>query len=348
MSSFRGVALASWLTLALIAAGPSAVRCDDGPDRATGDAPAAPAAAATADPNAVRILSGGVPSGVADLKAMQQHLQRMSDKLLSCTVGIRLGPVRGSGVIVSSEGMVLTAAHVAGKPNVECEVVLADGRAVRARTLGLNRNVDAGLIQILEKAEWPFVEMAKAEPAKVGQWCVATGHPGGYEAGRKPVVRLGRVLEVSDSVLITDCTLVGGDSGGPLFDAHGRVIAVHSRIGNMLAANLHVPVPAYIRSWDRLVKGDAWGHLPGQAPFLGVRGEPDANEAKIAEVFDGMPASKAGLQVGDVVLKLDGQPVGDFNSLSKMVGDKTPEQRVVLEVRRGDQVLQITVVLGKR
>ncbi|MCL6480244.1 MAG: trypsin-like peptidase domain-containing protein, partial [Firmicutes bacterium] len=72
-------------------------------------------------------------------------------------------------------------------------------------------------------------------------------------------VRLGRVQWRNENLIRTDCTLVGGDSGGPLFDMHGKVIGIHSRIGPSLATNLHVPVNTYRQTWDRLAQGEVWG-----------------------------------------------------------------------------------------
>lgn len=300
-----------------------------------------------------RLFAGETPKTVADLKIMQQRLHELSEAIMPTTVGVRIGQVRGSGVIVDEQGTVLTAAHVAQRPNVDCELVLFDGQVVKAKTLGLNKGADAGMIRITGpnpvdgSNRWTYAKLAEL-PTKVGQWCLAAGHPGGYEAGRKPVLRLGRVLESGDNVLITDCTLVGGDSGGPLFNALGEVVGIHSRIGSMLASNLHVPAPAYSRSWDRLVQAESWGHLPGQSPFLGVRGESDAPNAVVAEVFEGMPAAKAGVRTGDVVVRLAGKEVSDFASLNKLVQDHNPDERVSLVVRRGEQLLMLEVVLGRR
>src|SRR3954454_13544557 len=110
--------------------------------------------------------------------------------------------------------------------------------------------------------------MGKSSALKKGQWCIATGHPGGYRPGRTPVVRLGRILEANAEALRTDCTLVGGDSGGPLFDMAGRASAIHSRIGGFITATIHVPVDTYRDTWDRLVKAEVWSGL--DAPYMGV------------------------------------------------------------------------------
>ena len=94
-----------------------------------------------------------------------------------------------------------------------------------------NRTIDAGLMKITDPGDFPSVEMGLSDLLKDGQWCLATGHPGGYQADRKPVLRLGRVLLSDNNTITTDCTLVGGDSGGPALDSQGRVIGVASRGG---------------------------------------------------------------------------------------------------------------------
>src|SRR5690606_1520398 len=120
-------------------------------------------------------------------------------------------------------------------------------------------SIDSGLMEITDQGDFPAVEMGDSSKLKRGQWVLALGHPGGFESGRRPVLRLGRILDVEDDAIRTDCTLVGGDSGGPLFDMQGRVIAIHSRIGGPLTANIHVPVNVYKENWDRLAAGEAWG-----------------------------------------------------------------------------------------
>ena len=295
-----------------------------------------------------RIFDGQAPQSIDELKALETHLQTLAKKVIPCTVGVRVGAAQGSGVIISEDGYVLTAAHVVGRPNIDVTFVLPDGRTVKGKTLGMNRGIDAGLMKISGDEKWPHLEMGKSEPLKEGQWCIATGHPGGYEKGREPVLRFGRVLKNHDTVVMTDCTLVGGDSGGPLFDLEGNVIGINSRIAGPLNANMHVPVDTFRDTWDRLVAAEAWGSMPGQSPFLGVQGEPEAKDARIAKVYPNTPAEKAGLQVGDVILKFDGDEITDFASLSELVGDKAPGDKVKLEVKRGDETIKIDVVIGRR
>ncbi len=119
-------------------------------------------------------------------------------------------------------------------------------------------SADAGLMKIADKGPWPHVEMGHSAELRPGVWCLALGHPLGYEKDRPPVVRVGRILRVGPTLVQSDCPLVGGDSGGPLFDLQGRVIAIHSRIGGPTDINLHVPVDVFHENWERLTKGEAW------------------------------------------------------------------------------------------
>jgi len=295
-----------------------------------------------------RIYAGGEPKSVAELKVMERHQQELAKRLVSCTVGIVVGPAHGSGVIVSKDGYVLTAAHVAGKPDRQATFILPDGRKAQGKTLGLYRTLDAGLMKITDEGPWPFAEKAESDGIDVGGWCVATGHPGGFQEDRKPVVRIGRILLKDKFAITTDCTLVGGDSGGPLFDMSGKVIGINSRIGRFLTANMHVPIAAYHETWDRLVKGEAWGHFPGSGPFIGVQGDPKSDEAKVARVFPRSPAQKAGVKPNDVIVRYGNREVTDFESLQMCVNDSQPGDKVSLEVRRGEETVKLELVIGKR
>src|SRR5262249_29460282 len=215
-----------------------------------------------------------------DLKVIQQQVRKVLDKVLPCTVGVRIGPGQGSGVVVSKDGYVLTAGHVSGPPGRPAVVILPSGKKVKAKTLGVNRGMDSGLIKITEEGEWPFAEMGKSADLKKGQWCLAVGHPGGFRPDRTPVVRLGRVVTNLKSIVHTDCTLVGGDSGGPLFDLEGKVIGIHSRIGGPVTADPHPPGGTHPHRWGELAQGEAWGGGVGGgvAPRgeNGVDAQPDA------------------------------------------------------------------------
>ncbi len=323
------------------------------------------------------VYAGSPPDSIQQLRLMERHQRQLARLVAECTVGVRVGASQGSGVLISEDGLVLTAAHVASRADAPCVIVLPDGRQVPGRTLGLNRTRDAGLVKILgdgkqdnerpeeddaatgdratspRQEKWPHLEMAPDGTVKQGMWCLATGHPGGFERGRRPVVRVGRVLFVSPSLIRTDCVLVGGDSGGPLCDMQGRVIGIHSRIGGPITMNLHIPVKPFRDSWDRLVAAEAWGAPPGSRPVItgaviGVSADPLASDARIGSVDEGLPADRAGIRRGDVILRFDGEAVPDFSTLAKLVRSHLPGDVVLVELRRGDEMIQLKLKIGQR
>jgi serine protease Do len=287
------------------------------------------------------------PAGIDDLRQMETHLRRLVDQLTACTVGIQIGPAQGSGVIVSEDGYVLTAAHVSGRPGRKVEIVFPDGHKTPGTTLGRDQVLDAGLIRIDDTAtKWAHAEMADWSTVKAGHWCIATGHPGGFQDDRKPVFRLGRVIFASRRIVQTDCELVGGDSGGPLFDASGKVIGINSRIGEETDKNFHVPISAYTESWDRLVASESFRSHSGA--LLGLTGKPHQLGLEITTVYPDDPAAKAGVQVGDILVTFAARPVRDIDQLYELVGRQPPNRRVKLELLRDKVEVEVEVRLGVR
>ena len=224
------------------------------------------AAAALADPAppdaAPAVPSTGPPSGIADLKAMERQIQKV---LLSVSPGVVAVSPGGSGVVVSKDGYVLTVAHLGQQAGRRVTITFPDGRRVTGKTLGNDRGVDAGMVKITDEGEWPSVEMGKSADLEVGQWCLALGYPVSFEHGKAPVLRIGRVLRANSRMIVTDCTIMGGDSGGALFDLEGKLIGVSSRCDSSVTANVHVPVDCYHESWTRLAGGEDFNSRRGTA-----------------------------------------------------------------------------------
>ncbi|MFV2065518.1 MAG: trypsin-like peptidase domain-containing protein [Pirellulales bacterium] len=197
------------------------------------------------------------------LLKFETKIRSAAKRAIACTVGLRIGHTMGSGVIISGDGYVLTAAHVSRQAGLPVKIFLADGRTAAGKTLGANRTTDAGLVQIDPPGPWPHATRAargRAGPATAaGRWCVATGHPSGYQRGRPPVLRMGRILNAARDAIVTDCVLKQGDSGGPLFDIEGNLLGIHERIGHGLANNVHLPLRLFHTDWSRLVQGEVWG-----------------------------------------------------------------------------------------
>ena len=341
-----------WLLLLLLLPG----------SRAAGDAPvtaapAGPPASSTppitlpaGDERLETLLAGRMaPASKDDLRVLEARLQAIAAAVLPCTVGVQLGGGSGSGVIVSEDGFVLTAGHVSGKPGQQVTIVLQDGRRVTGKTLGANFGIDSGLIKIDGDEKWPHAELGRSRDLALGAWCVAAGHPGGFQPGRTSPIRAGRVLANQPGAIVTDCMLVGGDSGGPLFDGRARVIGINSRIGGTVAENVCVPVDTYRDTWPRLAAGEAWG-LPSRKgePFIGLSGEDAEDGVRVTSVQPGSPADKAGLQVDDVLRRFGGGPIASFEALVKAVRASKPGASVAVDVQRGDERRTFTVIIGKR
>jgi S1-C subfamily serine protease len=160
------------------------------------------------------------------------------------------------------------------------------------------------------------------------------------------VIRVGRILSVLSDTIISDVALIGGDSGGPLFNLRGELVGIHSRIGTDVVDNMHVPIDTFESDWQRLRKGDAWGVLPGYAPVIGVSGQKGETRAIIGDVTKDGPAYKAGLEPGDVVRKFDGQKIETFEDLQNAVRATLPGDTVKIVVRRGELDLNMIIVIG--
>jgi serine protease Do len=299
------------------------------------------------------------PESVEELKAIQDHVAAIVEKVMPAVVSVRVGQASGSGVIVSKDGYILTAGHVSGKPDRDVVIYFHNSKkTLKGKTLGGNHGIDTGMIKITDEDEYPYVEMGDSASLKTDDWCMVIAHHGGFKNGRTPPVRLGRILKNDEkrATITTDAVLVGGDSGGPLFDMHGRVIGINSRIGNSLAANMHVSVNPFREGWDKLAKGEVWGGKLGGGGFggaragvyLGVTTELREDKAVVTAVEPNSPADKAGFKVNDVILRFDDKDVGGPLALYNLVQARKAGEQVTVEVRRGDENLRVRVEIGKR
>jgi len=299
------------------------------------------------------IIRTTAPESLEELKALQASVKKVVDKTSEATVGILIGMGAGSGVIVSEDGLVLTAAHVSGDPGKDCTIILPDGTRVKGKTLGTNDKMDSGMIQITDKGpkdgKWPYLNVGKSTDLKKGQWLVALGHPGGWKRDRPPVARLGQVQDNSKDLVRSSCTLVGGDSGGPLFDLEGNVVGIHSRIGYTLASNIHVPADAFKAEWERLAKGEQIGKpMKPASATIGVVFDGESDAAKLGEVTEDGPADHAGLKAGDIITEFDGQDVSTADDIRGLLRKKKPGDEVSIVIKRGTKTMEKTLTLGKR
>jgi serine protease Do len=295
------------------------------------------------------------PEGRHDLEVIRKHLADALPASRRATLCIDLGEGSGSGVVVSPDGLILTAAHVTGGVGKEFTAIFEDGRKVKAESLGLVSDTDCAMARITEPGPWPHVEVDRADASRLGDWVYSLGHSGGFDKERGVVVRLGRLVQVKDDTLQSDCSLIGGDSGGPLFDLAGKLIGIHSRVGLRTQENMHVPIREFIAHWDGMLGSEFIGDGPfAKRPekgkgFLGVgtAARPEGG-LKVEKVGRESPAEKAGLKPGDVLLRMDGVELSTKEQFQELLKEKAPDDRVALELLRDGKSETLTLRLGER
>jgi serine protease Do len=289
------------------------------------------------------LFDGESPTSIDQLKAMEMHFASLADQVSPATVNIQIGMAQGSGVVVSEDGYILTAAHVIGRPGNIASVTFPDGSKVKANTLGLARKLDFGMLKILEEEgnDFPHLDVGLSAELQPGQWVMAVGHPGGIDEKRGLVFRAGRIISNQSDRLQTDCTLVGGDSGGPLVDMNGEVIGIHSRIGSRLWDNLHAPIDIYSQNWDRMDRGLV---LDG-APYLGFTVKPNSN--RVSAVTEKGPADKAGIKPQDRIVAIDGNPIKTYKQLEVAIARLLPYQKIKLKIKRRSKTLTLEVIVSE-
>ncbi len=291
---------------------------------------------------------------VSEMKEMETKVKALVAKNMASVVAL-IGdkvPGTGSGVIVKDDGLILTAGHVT-HGNEIMTVVFPDGKQAKCKVLGADYTRDVGLAKIIEPGKYPVAEMGDSDKLEVTTIVIALGHPGGYDIRRPPPVRIGRISQKSlGGFLVSDCTLIGGDSGGPLFDLDGKVVGIHSSISESLSFNRDAPVNAAKVSWEKMLDGKSWGRPPGGrnqrvagSAALGGVFETTGPGAVLKEVLPKSPLAAAGLKAGDVILKLGGQEMASGQAVAAKMKKSKPGEKLALNYRRGTKEQTTEVIL---
>jgi serine protease Do len=287
-------------------------------------------------------FSKPAPASLADLREMQDHVAALVSRVSPAVVEVEVGNASGSGVVISEDGWVLTAGHVGEWAGRGVKFTFPDGRTARGRTVGVSENSDTGLMRITNSGRWPHVNVGEMNHAQLGDWTLALGHPGGFDLNRSLVARLGRIVRLMPGVVQTDCTIFPGDSGGPLFDMYGRVIAIHTAITDSTVENFHVPINEFFDTWNELT---APPPPPRPLAYCGLGVSDDAAGCLLSKIEKNSPAAKADLKLGDHLLTVNGRRIEVAAMFKHWMADSGPGETLQLEIKRGQKVLHVPIKL---
>ncbi|WP_232014305.1 trypsin-like peptidase domain-containing protein [Cellulomonas fimi] len=350
---------------ALVAAGATA-----GIAHVLQDDDAAPRAASLADVGSSRNEAVPVAGSSDDAPDWEAVAKAVAPSVVAIEVATGQGGAQGSGVIIDDDGHVVTNNHVvAGAQDGKVQVTVTDGRLFEATVVGTDPTTDLAVVRI-EDAPDDLRAAALGDSSKVvvGQSVMAVGNPLGLantvttgivSAVDRPVstsAQDGSQATVTNAIQI-DAAVNPGNSGGPLFDAQGRVIGINSSIATLSQASgsiglgFAIPVDLVKNIAGQLIDDGTAEHA-----FLGVSladGTATADGvtrrgAVVQEVSDGSPAAEADLQADDVVVAIDGDPVGGAESLTAYVRALAAGDQVTLTVVRDGSTTEVDVTLATR
>jgi Do/DeqQ family serine protease len=275
----------------------------------------------------------------------------------------------GSGVIVSPEGYILTNHHVIEGAEA-IEVNLNDGRRAMAKVIGTDPETDLALLKI-ELSQLPAIVLGQVDSLQVGDAVLAIGNPFGVgqTVTSGIVSALGRKqlgINTFENFIQTDAAINPGNSGGALVDAHGALMgintAIYSRSGGNMGIGFAVPVSTATQIMDSLIKDGkvtrGWiGVEPRPlnaelAESFGIAKDKSTGELPKGVLINGVlqnsPAARAGLQPGDLILKVAGQGVGDVPDMLSRVAALKPGETAVILLQRHGQAMEVQVTPGTR
>ncbi len=273
----------------------------------------------------------------------------------------------GSGVIIDSDGYVLTNAHVVHTAT-NIQVTLADERTYEAELVGSDPDSDVAIIKLLDAKDLPTARLGNSDDLRVGQWVLAIGSPFGLHqsvtAGIVSAIGRNQMgLAQYEDFIQTDAAINPGNSGGPLVNLSGEVIAINSAIrsgggygeaynigiGFAIPINMASEIADDLRLNGSVRRGWLGVSIQDLTPEIAeALGLSEHGGALVSEVLPDSPAKTAGFQVGDVIIALDGEPVHDSADLKNRVARLTVDERRYFVINRDGREREISVLIGER
>jgi serine protease Do len=264
----------------------------------------------------------------------------------------------GSGFILSSDGLIMTNAHVVDGAD-EVLVTLTDKREFKAKIIGADKRTDVALVKI-EASGLPAVKVGDVNRLRVGEWVMAIGSPFGLENTVTAGIVSAKQRDTGDYLpfIQTDVAINPGNSGGPLINMRGEVVGINSQIysrsGGFMGISFSIPMDEAVRVADQLrstgrvsrgrigVQIDQVSKEVAESIGLGK-----AVGAMVRGVESGGPAEKAGVEAGDIITKFDGKVIDKSSDLPRIVGSTKPGNRSTITVFRRGTSRDLTVTVAE-
>ena len=264
----------------------------------------------------------------------------------------------GSGFILTPDGFIMTNAHVVDGAD-EVLVTLVDKREFKAKIIGVDKRTDVAVVKI-QATGLPAVKVGDVSRLKVGEWVMAIGSPFGLDNSVTAGIVSAKQRDTGDYLpfIQTDVAINPGNSGGPLINMRGEVVGINSQIysrsGGFMGISFSIPmdeamrVSEQLRSSGRVTRGRIGVQIEAVtkdiAESIGL-GKPQG--ALINRIEAGAPADKAGLEAGDVIIKIDGKPIEKSSDLPRLVGNTKPGTKSTLTVFRRGAIKELSIVIAE-
>ncbi|MBM3529007.1 MAG: Do family serine endopeptidase [Alphaproteobacteria bacterium] len=274
--------------------------------------------------------------------------------------GRRFGQAQGSGFFISADGYAVTNNHVVENAST-VEIATDDGKTHTAKVIGADPRTDLALIKV-EGGSFPYVKLAD-NPPRVGDWVLAVGNPFGLGGTVTAGIVSARGRDIGagpyDDFIQIDAPVNKGNSGGPTFDVNGSVIGVNTAIFSPSGGNVGIAfaipaetvktVVAQLRDKGAVTRGWIGVQIQPVTPEIaeGLGLKKGTGGALVAEPQKDSPAVKAGIEAGDVIVSVDGKPVKDARTLSRMIGSMAPNTTIKLGIVRKGAEKALNLTLGE-
>ena len=290
------------------------------------------------------------------LKSLSEATSMLIKKISESVVSVKAQMSRGTGIVLTQDGFIVTCNHVLAGCNT---IKIGQGeKTFNAKIVGTDPYNDVALLKA-ERGEFTPIEMGDSEKLNVGQYVLALANPFNRN---QPTATSGMVTSVNstirgwrgthmENIIATDAQLNPGFSGGPLVDVQGRLIGINTAY--VWQRGIAIPINKVKAIADRLMTGKTM-----QRGYLGIIANTVAIPQEIAEqagleqetgvmifsVEQGSPARKAGLAMGDVLVKFNGKPVNDFYDLPTLLAEDVIDKETKLTIIRRENLIELTIV----